>query len=338
MEEGELKALLKELGLNKYEVNAYLTLIKQGPLTAGELASLSKVPQPRIYDVVRSLMGKGFVAVTSERPKKIVPLDPEKVLGAMEKSYLKKVELAKKELKAMYTPHESHREVIVVKSKTTSENYIKEAIKNAKYHLSLAIPSQLLEKVAPLLKTKSREVTIDLFVYGEKEVPKIADKIRVREVEDPIILIQDKALGIYAPPEAFKSKEQTIKGYALIIKDKNLLFMLDRYFYHALWPTGELIYKKKGKIKLPKSYIHIRSLVEDIRDHNLIGSEIEVHGKFVKTREPVHLTGKIIDFFESEGKVISNITVETKDGKRYVVGGWNASLEDIEADLMILKG
>lgn len=338
MEEGELKALLKELGLNKYEVNAYLTLIKQGPLTAGDLASLSKVPQPRIYDVVRSLMGKGFVAVTSERPKKVVPLDPEKVLGAMEKNYLKKIELAKRELKAMYTPRESHREVIVVKSKTTLENYIKEAIKNAKYHLSLAIPSQLLEKVTPLLKAKSREVTIDLFVYGEKEVPKIADKIRVREVDDPIIVIQDKALGIYVPPEAFKSREQTIKGYALIIRDKNLLFMLDRYFYHALWPTGELIYKKKGKIKLPKSYIHIRSLVEDIREHNLIGNEIEIYGKFVKTQKPVHLTGRIADFFESEGKVISNITIETKDGKRYVVGGWNASLEDIEAEIMILKG
>lgn len=337
MEEGELKALLKELGLNKYEVNAYLTLIKQGPLTAGELASLSKVPQPRIYDVVRSLMGKGFVAVTSERPKKVVPLDPEKVLGAMEKNYLKKIELAKRELKAMYTPRESHREVIVVKSKTTLENYIKEAIKNAKYHLSLAIPSQLLEKVTPLLKAKSREVTIDLFVYGEKEVPKIADKIRVREVDDPIIVIQDKALGIYVPPEAFKSREQTIKGYALIIRDKNLLFMLDRYFYHALWPTGELIYKKKGKIKLPKSYIHIRSLVEDIREHNLIGNEIEIYGKFVKTQKPVHLTGRIADFFESEGKVISNITIETKDGKRYVVGGWNASLEDIEADILIVK-
>ena len=339
MEEGELKALLKELGLNKYEVNAYLTLIKQGPLTAGELASLSKAPQPRIYDVVRSLMGKGFVAVTSERPKKVVPLDPEKVLGAMEKNYLKKIELAKRELKAMYTPRESHREVIVVKSKTTLENYIKEAIKNTKYHLSLAIPSQLLEKVTPILKTKSKEVTIDLFVYGEKEVPKIADKIKVREVEDPVILIQDKTLGIYVPPEAFKSREQTIKGYALIIMDKNLLFMLDRYFYHALWPTGELVYKKKEKrIKLPKSYIHIRSLVEDIRNHNLIGSEIEIYGKFVKTQKPVHLTGRIADFFESEGKVISNITIETKDGKRYVVGGWNASLEDIEAEIMILKG
>ncbi|ACS90735.1 TrmB family transcriptional regulator [Thermococcus sibiricus] len=338
MEESELKALLKELGLNKYEVNAYFTLIKQGPLTAGELASLSKVPQPRIYDVVRSLMSKGFVAVTSERPKKIVPLDPKEVLEAIEKNYIKKMELAKRELKAMYTPHESNREVIVVKSKTTLENYIKEAIKNVKYHLSLAIPSNFLEKVVSLLKEKNKEITVDLFVYGNEDVPKVADKIRVREVEDPIILIQDKALGIYAPPEAFKTRGQTIRGYALIIRDKNLLFMLDRYFYHALWPTGKLIYEKKGKLKLPKSYIHIRSLVEDIRNYNLIGNEIEVYGKFVKTGGPVHLTGKIVAFFESEGKVVSNITVETEKGEKYVIGGWNASLEDIEAELIILEG
>lgn len=338
MEEGELKALLKELGLNKYEVNAYITLIKQGPLTAGELASLSKVPQPRIYDIIRSLMSKGFVAITSERPKKVVPIDPEEVLGAMEQNYLRKVEIAKKELKAMYTPYESHREVVVVKNKTTLENYIKEAITNTKYHLSLAIPSLLVKKIATMLKTKSREATIDLFVYGTGQIPKVADKIRSREVEDPIIVIQDKNLGIYAPPEAFKSKVQTIKGYALIIRDKNLLFMLDRYFYHALWPTGNPIYKKRGKVKFPKSYIHIRSVVEDIREYNLLGKEIKIVGKFVKSRKPVELTGRIVDFFESEGKVISNITIETENGKRYVIGGWNASLEDIEADLMILKG
>jgi len=104
MEEGELTTLLKELGLNKYEVSTYLTLIKQGPLTAGELASLSKVPQPRIYDVVRSLMSKGFVAITSDRPKKVVPIDPEKVLTSMEQNYVRKLETVKKNSK-QYTLH-----------------------------------------------------------------------------------------------------------------------------------------------------------------------------------------------------------------------------------------
>ncbi|NJE25894.1 TrmB family transcriptional regulator [Thermococcus sp. MV5] len=338
MDEEEIQALLKELGLNGYEIRAYLTLIKRGPLTAGELASLSKVPQPRVYDVIRSLMGRGFVAVTSERPKKIIPVDPERVFETMKQNYLKKIELAKKELKAIYTPYESHGNVVMVKSKTTLENYIKDAIKNTKYHLSLAVPFTLLKRIAPVLKAKNREVTIDLFVYGANQVHRIAERIKVREVEDPIILIRDKDLGIYAPPGLFGSREQTIMGYALIINDKNLLFILDRYFSYVLWPTGKLVYKKPKKPVFPKSYTHIRSLVKDIIEHNLLGKEIEIYGRFVKTKEPVHLIGKIIDFFESEEEVISNITIETKDGKRYVIGGWNASLEDIEADLMILKG
>ncbi|MCD6559099.1 MAG: TrmB family transcriptional regulator [Palaeococcus sp.] len=338
MDEEEIKALLKDLGLNGYEIRAYLTLIKGGPLTAGELASLSKVPQPRIYDVVRSLMGRGFVAVTSERPKKIIGVDPEKVFETMKQNYLKKIELAKKELKAMYTPYESHGNVVMVKSKTTLEDYIKEAIKSTKYHLSLAVPFTLLKRIAPVLKAKNREVTINLFVYGANHVPKVAERIKVREIEDPIILIQDKNLGIYAPPEVFESREQTLRSYALIINDKDLLFILDRYFSCVLWPTGKLVYKRARKPSFPKSYTHIRPLVKDIMEHNLVGKEIEVYGKFVKTKEPVHLIGKIIDFFESEEEVISNITIETKDGKRYVIGGWNASLEDIEADLMILRG
>jgi len=67
-----------------------------------------------------------------------------------------------------------------------------------------------------------------------------------------------------------------------------------------------------------------------------VGYKVEVFGKFVKTRRTAHLTGRIAGFFESEGKVISNITIETPDGERYVVGGWNSSLEDIEAERIIL--
>ena len=44
--EEEIKGLLKELGLSGYEVRAYLAPIKEGSMRAGELAALSKVPQP----------------------------------------------------------------------------------------------------------------------------------------------------------------------------------------------------------------------------------------------------------------------------------------------------
>ena len=70
--------MLKELGLNSYEENVYLTLLKFGPLTAPKIAKLSKVPYGRIYDVLQSLERKGFVKVISKAPKVFVAEDPEK--------------------------------------------------------------------------------------------------------------------------------------------------------------------------------------------------------------------------------------------------------------------
>lgn len=325
---------LRELGLSEYEVRAYLTLIKEGPLTAGELAALSKVPQPRIYDVVRSLMAKGFVAMTQGRPKRVIPVPPENVLEAMKKAYERKIDTLKDALKEMYTPHGEIGKVTVVKSRITLEEYIKRAVKNAKFHLSIAVPIEFLEKLKKELE-KKRDVRIDLFIYGKGEAPKFGDEIRVREIPDPIVIIQDREMGIYLPYEALTGGS-SLHGYGLIIQDNNLLFMLDRYFYHALWPTGKVVYKRERELKIPGEYIHIREFVEDIRKFNLLGAEVEIIGRFVRTGEPIHITGRVVDFYEDEGKVVSNITVETAEGERYVVGGWNASLEDVEAERILL--
>lgn len=340
MSEKELKELLKELGFNEYEVNAYLTLIKEGPLTAGELATLSKVPQPRIYDVIRTLMSKGFVITIGGRPKRVVAVNPERVFSEIERKYIRKVNLVKEMLKELYNPRvDEIGNIIVVKSKITFEKYVKDAIKNAKRHISLALPLPFLRKIQDeLMKKKKAGVEIDLFIYGTGKVPPIAHKIRIRDVPDPFILIQDKKMGIYAPSEALTSGTSTLHGYAMIIKDENLLFMFDRYFYHALWPTGRTVYEERRKLILPKEYIHIRKLVKDIQLFNLMNSRVRVIGKFVKSKEPVEIEGRIVNYYEDNAKVISNITVETEDGKRYVVGGWNSSLEDIEADIIIVEG
>ena len=47
----------------------------------------------------------------------------------------------------MCTPYESHGNVMV-KKKATFKDYIKEAIKSTKYHLSLAVPFKLLKRIA----------------------------------------------------------------------------------------------------------------------------------------------------------------------------------------------
>ncbi len=335
MEEKEIKSLLKELGLNEYEVRAYLTLIRNGPLTAGELATLSKVPQPRIYDVIRTLMAKGFVTTSQGRPKQVIPLSPDSVMDAIKRRYDEKIETLKAALEKLYTPRGEIGSVTVVKSRITLEEYIRRAIKNSRFHLSIAVPMELLDRLEDDLGVKRDSVRINLFVYGEGEVPPIATEIRMREVPDPIIIIQDRDMGIYLPYEALTAGS-SLHGYGLVIHDNNLLFMLDRYFYHALWPTGRVVYREERALRLPREYIHIRELVSDLRRFSIQNAKVEVFGRFVRSGEPVHLVGRIVEFYEDKGKVISNITVETEDGERHVVGGWNASLEDIEAERIIL--
>uniref|UniRef100_UPI0025FBF5B6 TrmB family transcriptional regulator n=1 Tax=Thermococcus sp. TaxID=35749 RepID=UPI0025FBF5B6 len=167
MGEKEVEGRLKEFGLNEYEVRAYLALIKNGPLTAGELAALSGVPQPRIYDVVRTLMAKGFVITSQGRPKRVIPLSPDRVMEAIKRRYDDKIEHLKAALEELYTPHGEIGSVVVVKSRITLEEYIKRAVENARFHLSMAMPTEILEKFKEDIKKKrDPSVSVNLFVYG----------------------------------------------------------------------------------------------------------------------------------------------------------------------------
>ncbi|WP_243466540.1 TrmB family transcriptional regulator [Methanosarcina mazei] len=62
--------LLQEVGLNAYEAAAYLSLLKLGVSEASDIYRDSEVPYGKIYSVLESLAGKGFVEVQASRPSK----------------------------------------------------------------------------------------------------------------------------------------------------------------------------------------------------------------------------------------------------------------------------
>ncbi|HEU5381759.1 MAG TPA: helix-turn-helix domain-containing protein [Ktedonobacteraceae bacterium] len=68
--------LLQELGLNKYEAEAYYTLVAQGPLTGYELGKRSQVPLSRSYDVLERLSQKGLVLAQPGDPARYKALEP----------------------------------------------------------------------------------------------------------------------------------------------------------------------------------------------------------------------------------------------------------------------
>src|SRR5260221_12979851 len=59
---------LQQVGLNKYEAEAYYTLLAEGPLTGYELGKRSQVPLSRSYEILERLTQKGLALVQPGDP------------------------------------------------------------------------------------------------------------------------------------------------------------------------------------------------------------------------------------------------------------------------------
>ena len=68
---------LIELGLTKYEANAYLALLRRDASAPADVARLAKVPRQRIYDVLATLVEKGLAVHRPGPPAKYTAVAPE---------------------------------------------------------------------------------------------------------------------------------------------------------------------------------------------------------------------------------------------------------------------
>ena len=67
---------LQQVGLNAYEARSYLVLLGHPRFKALELAARSHVPRQKIYEVLDSLVEKGFAQVVQETTKLFSAVDP----------------------------------------------------------------------------------------------------------------------------------------------------------------------------------------------------------------------------------------------------------------------
>src|SRR5579871_3706163 len=77
--EGEFQRFwkrLQQLGLNAYESRSYLILLGHPRFKALELAARAHVPRQKIYEVLDSLVEKGFAQVVQERTKLFSAVEP----------------------------------------------------------------------------------------------------------------------------------------------------------------------------------------------------------------------------------------------------------------------
>src|SRR5580700_994716 len=77
--EGEFQRFwkrLQQLGLNAYEARSYLVLLGHPQFKALELAARAHVPRQKVYEILDSLVEKGFAQVVHEKTKLFSAVEP----------------------------------------------------------------------------------------------------------------------------------------------------------------------------------------------------------------------------------------------------------------------
>lgn len=132
-----LEKQLIELGLNKYEANAYLYILKHGISEAGSVYKNTTIPYGKIYDTLNSLVIKGLLEVQNKRPKKYMPKRPRTALNRFYAEKKKQMDADMEKTRKLITDIGEEIDNIEVKNpteksfwKTAMENEIPELIRS----------------------------------------------------------------------------------------------------------------------------------------------------------------------------------------------------------------
>jgi sugar-specific transcriptional regulator TrmB len=338
----DLRTTMERVGdrfnLGEYEIEAYLAVLEHGQLTASEIADRTDIPQPRVYDTVRSLSDRGLVELRESRPMKIVAVNPEDAFGSIQTSLTELVS----ELEARYTaPARDTEAVTLVKSRSTILRYIEEIIETAEYELVLSLTPDLLRRFRDDLAAQiDSGVSIDLLVTPASRAPRpeefdyldVATVARARRgITTPVLAVADGDYSIYATQDALRDDRDR---YGVIFNRSALGFLVSGFFGTVLWTTAETLATDGKKRPFPRRYASIRRAVKDIRE--LEGPfYASVSGRDVETGESIIVEGRVETYTFEDSEEVASFVVETDEGP-VDVGGLVAALESVEAQEILL--
>ena len=343
----DLRGTLDHVGdrfnLGEYEIDAYLAVLEHGELTASNIADRTDIPQPRVYDTVRSLSDRGLVELRESRPMKIVAVDPEDAFGDLRSSFTEMVD----ELEARYTaPTRETEAVSLVKSRSTILRYVEEVIESAKFELAVSLTPGLLRRFRDDLAAKVADgVSVELLVTPASKAPnpeefdylEVATIARTRRgITTPILAVSDGEYSVYATQDALRDDRER---YGVIFNRSALGFLVSGFFGTVLWTTAETLAADGMERPFPRRYASIRRAVKDIRDFSEESDAAEfyasVEGRDIKTGESVTVSGRVVDLAFKDTEEVASLVVETEAG-RIEIGGRVAALEDLEGQEIVI--
>jgi len=163
----EIEGALSELGLNKYEARAYLALVTEGSSTAKNVSDVTGIPYGKVYEVIDSLVMKGFVMTLPTKPMKCKALSPAEAINSAKKNLHKRLKTVENviltEIEPLFAKSKKFAEpkgiFWVLNGRAAINKKLEELGNNAKSHINILTSSKgvkRLELLKPVLKAASK--------------------------------------------------------------------------------------------------------------------------------------------------------------------------------------
>jgi sugar-specific transcriptional regulator TrmB len=172
------REILRKMGLNAYETDAYLALLEGGQLTALEISREAKVPYSKIYEVLNSLKQKSWIKSTETRPNKYYPVPPLEAVGAAKRRLEDEYQAWEQGLAEWLQPLYEKRELIerpdilILHGQQAVFAKLGEVVTKANREIMIAAPAfarPLIALAEAPLNGVKKNVTVNLMAAGKPD-------------------------------------------------------------------------------------------------------------------------------------------------------------------------
>jgi sugar-specific transcriptional regulator TrmB len=172
----EAREILRKMGFNAYEIDAYLALLEGGQMTAMEISREANVPYSKIYEVLNSLKQKSWIKSTETRPYKYYPVPPLEAAAAtkrrLEDEYQNWEQGLAEELQPLYEKRElvERPDILILHGQQAILAKLEEVLKKANREIMVAAPAftrPLIALVESPLNAVKKNVTVNLMAAGK---------------------------------------------------------------------------------------------------------------------------------------------------------------------------
>jgi PAS domain S-box-containing protein len=172
----DLLSGLTQLGLTQYESKVYSTLVTSGTCTAKDISNICGIPYGKTYEVINSLVNRGFAVVLPVKPMKYKPVDCEETLRILQSNLSRELEHAKtvfsslKEKQKEIEVREPRGSFWVLHGRSAINNKIEGLIRKARKSIMLFLSGNAIHRMMyfkELLEQKRKD-GVDISVITTK--------------------------------------------------------------------------------------------------------------------------------------------------------------------------